>query len=831
MRGPLSFRLAWQELHHGWRHFAVFLVCLALGVAVMASVGMLGGTLREALDREAQSLLGGDIEVTVSGGEAGAEQLDYLRGFGRLSQVATLRSMLLHEGAPTLVELKAVDAAYPLLGEIELNEPLTLENALSADGIVVDPSLLTQLGLAVGDRVTLGGGSYIIRATLKREPDRAVHLFSFGPRVMLRLEALQASGLAAGQSLIKHHYRLALYEPARREAIAEAIRERYQHLSWQVKTGTDGNRTLKRFMEQLITFLTLCGLATFLISGIGISSSVRAYLGRKTEAIAVVKVLGATRRTILGTYALTLAFLTALGCFAGTVLAALLVALLLPVLAGWLPVLEQAEVSKSPALLAGWYGYVIVYLFSLPALAGALGIRSALLFRSRAAPFRLRFDRNVWLAELLLTGVLIGSLLLTAGDRVLILGAIGVTFLALAVFGSATLLVRFAARRLEVTRPWLRLAMANLYRPGSTSGTVIFAMGISLSVLIALALTEANFQKRIATIAEEKAPSLFLIDIQPHQREELRTELVRAAGEEHVMMYPMVRGRIVAIDGRPVDESQVDEEVRWAVRGDRGISYSAPPPENARISNGAWWPADYAGPPLMSVDERFLEGMGLALGDTITLDILGETIEAKIVNTRHIDYTSFQINFAMMLSPGMINDFPHSYVATVHLDGGEETLTRHIAAQFPGVTIIRTTEAVALVQGIVEDVSLALRVAVLISLVAGLLVLSSALGAMLEQRLYDVSVLKVLGARRSDVLKICAAEWTVLACLTALVAGLLGTLTAWLIMQRFRGEGFFLLPQVTLTTLGFCLLVIWAIGYLGNRQLFSLRPARLLRNE
>lgn len=825
-----ALRLAWHELHHGWRHFTVFLVCLALGVMVMASVGMLAETMKHALNREAQSLLGGDIEVTVSGAGATAEQLKSFEDTGRVSHVLTLRAMIVHQEVPSLVEVKAVDSAYPLLGTLELNETITPAAALEGNGIIVDATLLSQLGLALGDTVTLGTATYEIRATLKREPDRAVHIFSFGPRVMLRHEALEGSGLIAAHSLLKHHYRIALDDPARREATAEAFRSQ-QNVQWQIKTGTDGNLTLKRFLDQLMTFLTLCGLATFLISGIGISSSVRAYLARKSEAIAVMKILGASRWTILAVYVLALALLALIGCLIGTGIAYGLVHALLPVLAEWLPILGTARPSLLPALLAAWYGYLIVYLFSMPALLGALGIRPSLLFRSQIAPFHLRFDKKVMGIQLLLTFLLVTSLLLATRDHLLILGALSMFLLALALFGGATLAVRRVARRVKVKKPWLRLALGNLYRPGSTSGTVIFAIGISLSVLIALTLTEANIQARIKTIAQEKAPTLFLIDIQPHQQEALLATLEEAAGQGQVMMSPLVRGRITAINGKPVVEENVGEDVRWAVRGDRGISYSATPPANATLSAGSWWPADYGGSTLVSVDDRFLEGMGLKLGDTLTLDILGQKVEAAIANTRKIDYTTFQINFAMMLSPGVINDFPHSYIATVHLAGGEISLLKTLARDFPGITIIRTSEAVALVRGIVENVSLALRAAVGISLVAGLLVLASALGAMLEQRLYDTAVLKVLGARRKDILKIYTTEWMLLAGVTALIASALGALASWLIMLRFRGEGFYLLPSVIFTTVLLCILAVWLIGFLGNRQLFSLKPSRILRNE
>ena len=414
------------------------------------------------------------------------------------------------------------------------------------------------------------------------------------------------------------------------------------------------------------------------------------------------------------------------------------------------------------------------------------------------------------------------------------IGAIGVMFFAFALFGLCAIAVRHIARGITVRQPWLKLAVGNLYRPDSTTGTVIFAIGISLTVLIALTLTEANFQSRIKRLAEEEAPSLFMMDIQPHQKEALQKLLREYAPEENTMLYPMVRGRISDINGTPVRASDVDADIRWAVRGDRGISASATIPENAKLIMGQWWPEDYKGPPLLSVDERFIEGMNLDIGSTLTLNILGEEITAEVASARDIDYTTFQMNFALMLSPGSIDRFPRTYLATVHLDGTldeEAELVRSISNNLPGITIIRTTEVVEIVRDIIQHIATALRITVSISLFAGLLVLTSALSATIEQRLYDTAVLKVLGARQRDILKSCTAEWMLLALITSAIAAVIGTFSSWLINSHFRNEDFAIMPEVTLATIAACIMVIWITGYIGNRSLFRMRPAGLLRNE
>lgn len=830
-----TITIAWRELRHGWRHFVTFLACLVLGITVITSIGTLGAAIQDAMEAEADSLLGGNAEVTLTTGEATAEQRAALQYFGKTSHVITTRAMLRHGENPLLVEIKAVDDAYPLVGSLELADGLPRADAFTPETIVVDRSLLEQLDAKIGDKVSIGSAEYTISGVLNREPDRVVQIFTFGPRVMLSPSALARSGILSGYSLARHHYRIAFNDSATREALEAKAAEVFREGAWRIKTTTDGNESVDRFIAQLTLFLTLSGLATFLIGGIGIGSSVRAFMEKKIATIAVMKTIGASRRQILHVYVLVIAALTLIGSLVGIILSAAIVTVFLPIIAQWLPVAESTVFDAGSALLAGWYGLLITFLFSLSALVSALGIRPSLLFRSSAGITPLPSDRRIWPLVALLLVLLLVTLFLNFTDKRFITGFVGVALVSFLVFGGCTRLVQFLAHRMKVRQPWLRLALGNLHRPGATTGTVVLAIGVSLTVLVAVTLTEANFQHRITEVVDADAPSLFMMDIQPDQRETLQELLVDAAGKDNVMIFPMVRGRIVELNGQPVSEESVSEDVRWAVRGDRGLSYGSNPPQNANIVQGEWWPADYRGAPQASIDERFLAGMNLKLGDTMTLDILGERVTVTITSARRMNYTTFQMNFAVMLSPGVIDDFPQTQLATVYLPDSAEnrqSVLREVARQFPNVTTIRTTEAVTRVKEVLERVATALSITVVVSLVAGILVLSSALSAMLGYRLYDTAILKVLGARRSDILKAYTTEWMLLAIITALIAAGLGTFGAWLIMQRFPGENeFHAMPEVTLFTLLGCIAVIWLVGYLGNRQVFRLKPAGLLRNE
>lgn len=831
MRNPPIFELAWRELRQGWRHFATFLACLVLGVCVITAIGTIRATITHSLDNEATALLGGDVEVGLRSYDFAPEHIAYLQSAGKISHVATMRSMLrTGEQSPLLVELKAVDEAYPLVGELIIDGV-----AMDATTLAVDRSLLDQMAIPVGTTVRIGQADYTIGAVLEREPDRVVQLFTFGPRVMMTHEALERSGLTKGYSLVDNDYRVLLTDKTALAGFEAATKARFPDMPWRIKTDTDGNSRVERFIDQLSLFLILSGLATFLIGGIGIGSAVHAYMSKKAETIAIMKTLGASRATILRIYMLVVGMLTVIGSVLGIALSAAGTAILLPFIGQFLPVQNVLLLDVDAAALAAWYGLLISYLFSLPALMGALDVKPALLFRSGIEVISLSASRIVWLSSAVLATLLLATLFLTAGDGLFIGGFVGVAALSFVVFGATSWTTKRIAKHLKVRQPWLRLALGNLHRAGNTTGTVVLAIGVSLTVLIALTLTEANFQSKISRVAEAEAPTLFMIDVQPHQTEPLRKLLAKMPGAQEIMVFPMVRGRIVELNGETVEPDDVKEDVRWAIRGDRGLSYSAAPPENANITIGQWWPQDYSGKPLVSVDERFIDGMSLQLGDTITLDILGERLVATVASARRMDYSTFQLNFALMLSPGVIDDYPQTYLSTVHLDTDAKATAqavRTISEHFPNITTIQTTEAVERVRELLGHIATALTVTVLVSLLAGLLVLSSALSAMLSYRLYDTAVLKVLGARQRDILKAYTTEWMLLALITVVIAACIGTFGAWLILQRFPGDNAFMfMPHITFITALICISIIWVVGYVGNRQVFRLRPAGLLRNE
>ena len=378
----------------------------------------------------------------------------------------------------------------------------------------------------------------------------------------------------------------------------------------------------------------------------------------------------------------------------------------------------------------------------------------------------------------------------------------------------------------------LRLALANLHRPGAPTPIVMLSLGLGLTVLVATALIEGNLREQLTRRIPSDAPAFFFVDIQSTQMPAFEKAIAAIPGAGPLDKVPSLRGRIVRIDGKPVGEVAVPSEARWAVEGDRGITYAATPPEGSRIVAGEWWPADYRGPQLLSFDEALARAFGLGIGDTITLNVLGRDIEARIASLRRIEWTTLSINFVFVLSPGLLDRAPHTFLATVKATPeAEDAIFRAVTDQFPNVTVVRIRDAVETAATVLANIGLASRVIGLLSIVAGVLVLAGAMLATQQRRVHEAVVMKVLGATRSRIGAIFAWEFAALGLATAAAALGVGTLAAWLVVRRLMNLEWTFLPGVAVLVAVGAMALTLAFGLAGTLAALRQRPLALLRNE
>lgn len=840
MKGwALAWRLMRRELRGGVRGFRVFLACLALGVAALATVGTVSAELLAGLDRDARALLGGEAEVRLFNRAMTAEERAWIEAnAARTAETAELRAMARADnGQRRLVELKAVDGAYPLHGLLTLEPALPLAEALAVQdglpGAVVDADLLQRLDLALGDVVTIGEGRFQIRATLLHEPDRAARAFTLGPRAMIGLDALETTGLAGPGSLVYRQLRLDLPAGEGFRAWKARLDTAFPEAGWRVRGLDDAAPGLARFVERVRLFMTLVGLTALLVGGVGVANAVRAHLEGRRDTIATLKCLGAPGRLVTRLYLLQVLVLAALGTLIGLAVGALAPSLLAPLLAERLNLTLGGAPAPLPLLVAGVLGLGTALLFALPPLARAERLPAAGLFRGHLEARRVRRPAWLWPAEALLGGGIALLVVLGADDRLFALGFLLAAVVVLLAFRLAAAGLIWLARRLpRPRRTGLRLALGNLYRPNAPTASVVVSLGLGLTVLAAVALIQANLDRQVSEEIPANAPTFYFLDIQNDQAAAYDALVAGFPGVSETTRVPMLRGRISAVNGVKPEDMTLPPEVAWVFQSDRGLTWARDLPEGTTLSAGAWWPADYSGPPLVSLDKAVGDALHLKLGDTLTVNVYGRDVTAEIASFRPIEWAELKINFVMIFSPGLLEAAPASHLATVRVDADHEAaLERAVTDAFPNVSAIRVKDALASFGEMLGAVAAAIGGTGGVTVLAGVLVLAGAVAAGERRRRYDAVVLKVLGATRRVLVGSLLIEFALLGLATALIAGILGSLAAALVLEEVMGTPFALLPGPLLWTLSAGLLVTTLFGLAGTWRALGGKAAPLLRNE
>jgi len=844
-RRLLPLRFAWRELRGGLRGFGVFVACIALGVLAIAGVGSVAQSLAEGLSRAGGVILGGDLAFALVQREANDDERAFLSAHGVVAVVATLPTMArAAEGRTTLVEIKAVDAAYPLLGAAATDPDMPFPSLFArkdgAYGGAADPALLTRLDLKVGDRITIGTATVELRAALKTEPDRLAGGISFGPRVLLSQAALRASGLLQPGSLVRWQYRLRLPADDSSDSAVASLQKQAQtqfpNAGWDIRTRNKASPQLERNVERFSQFLTLVALTALLVGGVGVANAVASHLARKRDAIATMKALGATGGDVFAIYCTQMVLVALLATLIGAGLGAALPFAIVWIFGAIIPLPVAPALYPGVLTLALAYGLLTALAFALWPLGRAHDISVSMLFRDQVAAERAWPRRRYVAMTTLIVAVLAAMAVMFAYDRWLAAIFVVSAAVIFAVLRLVAILSMALARRLPRPRSTLlRLAIANIHRPGALTPSVVLSLGLGLSLLVTVVEIDGNLHRQFAAALPEKAPTFFFIDIPAADGDRFDAFIRAHAPRSTLERVPMLRGRIVAADGIKAEDLKPGEGSAWVLRGDRGITYADTLPAGSRLVAGEWWPADYSGPPLVSLESRTAEDLKLKLGGSITVNVLGRNITARIANLRTVEWQSLGVNFVLVFSPGTFGGAPHTDIATlIFTDGGsaaEETaLIKALADAFPAVSAVRVKDALDAIDHLVGNLVLALRGASAVTLIAAALVLGGALAAGQRFRIYDAVILKTLGETRINLLAAYAVEYLLIG-LAAVVFGVAaGSVAAELVVTRVMEFSFVWLALPAVGTALLALLVTVALGLAGTLTALGHKPAEVLRN-
>jgi len=827
----IAWTFARRELRSGVRGLRIVLACLALGVAAIAAVGSLRDAADQGLVTEGRRILGGDLEI-----QSGAQPLpdtlrDWLRARGAVvSDVVQMRSMLIApNGERQLVELKAVDGAYPLVGTAETSAG-PVQGALAA-GVLVEPVVLDRLGVQPGAQLRLGQATFTLRGTLNVEPDRSASPTILGPRAMIALTALPGTGLVQPGSLLNYDLRVTVPPGTDVAGLMQDLRTAFPDQGWRLRTTSEAAPGVSRFIEQTSLFLTLVGLSALLVGGIGVATGVRAWLDGRARTIATLRCLGASTRTIFAVFLIQIMALSTLGVLIGVVVGALLPLGLIAAFGDALAVPPHGGVYARPLLLAGAYGVLVAATFALWPLARAAQIPGAALFRDALLPFRLRARPALLLVQAALVAALVGLTVATSNERLFALSFCGGAGVTLVVFRAGASLLMAASRHAPRLRaPWARLGIANLSRPGAATPLMLVSLGLGLSTLAAVALIQGNLRAQVLEQLPAVAPTFFFIDIQNGQLAQFQS-ILTGAGVTKAVEVPSLRARLVSVKGVPADQVKATPETQWALRGDRGLTYSAAIPEGSRIVAGAWWPVDYQGPPLVSFDAGLAKGWGVGLGDLLRVNVLGRDIDLKIASLREIAWRSLSLNFTMVASPGVLERAPHSHIATVYVAGPEGGVLRAVTDALPNVSGIRVADVLGAVAALIGKLAAALAATGSITLASGALVLMGAVAAGQRRRMAEAVVLKTLGATRAQIRAAWLTEFGLIGAAAGLIAAAVGTASSWAVVRFVMHADWVFLPGILAATVLGCVALMLLFGYAGTAAALRTRAAPFLRNE
>jgi len=883
--------MAWRETRASWRHFLYFLICIAVGVGALVGVSLFAVNVEQSVTREARGLLGGDLEIRLSRPMSPAG-LEYLASLARraivLTHVSELVAMAARTdggkpgGQPTqLVELKAVEALYPLYGALRIEPVRPLSELLfppsghclsqPCHGAVVQEAVLIRMGLAVGDRITIGQAMFLITGVVRTEPDRMANAFSVGPRVLISREGLRETDLIKVGSRVRERYLLKTSSSTAADPLLYELRGRLASDSPRVSTYRDAQPPLKQFLDQLTRYLGLIGLTALFIGGLGVATSVHAFLRDKLATIAILKTLGAESRTIISIYILQALLLGLAGSLGGLAIGMGLDRGVPWAITTWFDsgLIEQlgfmSGLTRHSLLPLGKglaLGLLTTLLFALWPLLTIREVKPFAIFRrevtSAERPVAVglfggrfgwaRVDSHKFAVGLVIgLGLAVLSVWQAGSWRVgsLFLAAFA---LAIALLGGASWLVMRGGAWLPHVHPLaVRQAIGNIVRPGSQAVSVTIAIGIGVMVMVTVALVERALLRHVGENRPQDSPTFFFIDIQPDQAEGMMSLLRARQGAIPPKLTPLVRSRLAAIDGQPVKVDALSEEEERARRaGDKEarrknwyltreyvLTFLDELPKDNQIVKGAWWsPGQVFATPLVSLEEEAAYALGLDVGQTLTLDIQGTMLAATVGSIRKVEWGNFSTNFYMILSPGSLDGAPLTYVATVRVPPADDVpLQQAVVAAFPNVTAINVGDVLASYARMLDRLSLAILAVALFCVVTGGLVMGAALAATRYRRLYESVILKALGATRHMIALSFAIEYALLGLVGGGIGIGLASALSWGILTFLFDLPWSLAPSVLLRGMGLTMLLTLAVGFLSTYRLLGQRPLAVLRHE
>lgn len=838
-----AIRIASREFSGGIRGFGIYIACLALGTAAIAASGAVTEAFARGLDGQARTLLGGDAAFGTAQRRASNAERAFVDDLGVTAERIDLDVMGAAGELRRQVDVQAVDEAYPLAGVVTLGgASLSLDEALTPQGdrwgAVVSQSFLEAFDVEIGDAVDLGPIRAEVRARLDGVPDSVGVPGTFSPEAMVHIDSMVEAGRLTQGQLFRSQLLVAFDQPRSFRDTSDAFEASFSDGGMRVRSPEDAVDGLQGLLDTLNDFLAIVGVAALIAGGLGVAQATAAFLESRTGSIATLKAFGADAGLIRLAYMLQLAALAILGALVGVAIGAAAPFLLAGFAGGSIPLPQALGVYPAPLAKAFALGTLSAAVFALPALGRARATKPSALFRRLGEGNK---AQTPWLERLwsMAAGVLLATLAIATSGRpgltaILLIGAL----LAWGLFLLAAEAIRKTARTAAVAAiGFWRLTLSNLGGVGSLAPTIVPALGLGLALLTLVASVQANLLRQISETAPSNAPSLIFSQIPNDGIQAFDAAMVNEGvainDDERFRRAPFLLARLVAIRGEPLDIENVAEAERWVARGETSVTYLAEQPPEAELVEGDWWPLDYAGPLLVSVEADAAAGLGVGLGDTVGFRVFGRDVTATVTSLRLVDWGTFGIgsNTAFILSPGTLEAAKPYHVAIARTDvATEQKIIDRLGDVLPEVVVFQTRPALQTAARVFGDIAIAVNAVAGVVTIAGLLVLLGAFAAMARKRRSETALLKTFGALRGEVLKLYAGEFALAGAAGAIIGSVLGVVAAYpIVTQVFEAEWTWPWREVAIVS-GFAIGVSALGGLSVGLATLARPPMRVLRS-
>ena len=833
---PETLLWALRDMRGSWRHFRLVFLCLFLSLASVTAIQIAGSSVLKSIEAQGNIILGGDWVLRQLYQAVGSEERSWItaRG-GEITDTTEMRVMLINPETEDagLIELKSVGAGYPVYGEIRTNPAGDFHQYLQ-EGLVLDPNLGERLNVQLGDIVQLGEKNFKIAAWVEKEPDRAGgSRFGLAPRVFIAGQELSATQLLQPGSMTYHDMRVKWPATQNLRELKKEFNTAFPEAAWRLSDKERASPQIQRYVDNVVQFLTLIALSSLLIGGIGIANGMRAYFQTRMTTIAIFKATGMAQAQIRKIYLWQIFGIGLAGTVLGLMTGIALPYIALPFLQPMMPFDVEISLGLKEIAVPLSFGLLTSFIFSLWPLGEAEKTSPLLLLRNMSVLEGQRPGLHIILSLIPLIAAMGFIIIFSSENRVFSFAfLIGASFCFAFFFLLGKSISSFAIRHAGRYSFVVRLALQNLGRKGNSTSQTLVSLGIGLTVLISIALIERNLSATLHDNLPDDAPAFFFLDIQPEQKDRFSEIVTSIPGASKLIVMPNLRGRIVSVNGVAAKDALIDKRESWLLANERGFTYTGEQPAHSEITSGKWWPANYSGPPLISVVDDVERGFGVTPGDKMVVSVLGREIEATIANIREVNWTNFTVNFAITFAPGVLEAAPHSWLATVVAPPARESqIQRAVTRDFPNISMIRISEAIETVTNLLGQMNQAIRIMALLALTTGLIVLAESLIATRARRSYDTVILKVVGVPQSILRNTLLIEFTLLGFIASASAAFIATIVSWAVLSLWMDLSWSFYPELIITTIIVSLLTILVTSWLVLRNLLQASPRPYLRND